>query len=519
MGTVPPTIEDLRRIAERYNLTLSDADLNSFVGLITPSMTSYDVVEHLYAELAPPVPHRRHALPKPEENPLNAWALYTELSTCDTGPLAGRRVVIKDSVAIGGVPMGNGSRSMRGFVPREDATTVRRLLDAGATIVGKGNCEDLCYSAGSHTSAAGPVRNPWDPARNAGGSSSGPAVLVATGEADLGLGSDQGGSIRVPAAFCGVVGHKPTHGLVPCTGAFAMDNTVDHLGPLTRTVRDAALMLGVLAGYDPLDPRQDSGLRVRDYLRHLDDGVRGLRVGLLTEGFDIPGLSESCVDDTVRNAAYALEQAGAQVVEISVPWHRTGLDVWKVIATEGIVWQMIDGNGLGRNWSGRYDPELVAHFGKGRAEHADAFSETVKMFMLNASYSLGKYHGAHYAMAQNLVPHLVKGYDTALAEVDVLVLPTVPHVAKPLPGPDASREEYVGAALAHVPNVAPFDASGHPATAVPAGLVDGLPVSMMIVAPHHRDDLGLRVARAVEASLGGFPPAPSTLAGTREHQP
>ncbi|MGO1051309.1 amidase [Crossiella sp. CA198] len=518
MGTVPPTIEDLRALAERYNLTLDDAALASFRGLMIPTLTSYDVVEKLYAEHAPPMPARNYAVPSPAENPLNAWQLYTELSTQAEGPLAGRRVVVKDNIAVAGVPMGNGSRSLQGFVPREDATVVRRLLDAGATIVGKGTCEDLCYSAGSHTAISGPVRNPWDPTRTSGGSSSGPAVLVATGEADLGLGGDQGGSIRIPAAFCGVVGHKPTYGLVPCTGAFSMDNTLDHLGPITRTVRDAALMLTALAGHDPDDPRQDASLRPRDYLKHLDDGVKGLRIGLLAEGFDIPGLSQACVDDSVRNAAYALEQAGARVSTISVPWHRTGMDVWKVIATDGIAWQMIEGNAIGRNWAGRYDPELIAHFGRGRAEHADAFSETVKLVTLNGGYTLGKYHGAHYGMAQNLVPHLIKGYDQALAEVDVLVLPTAPHVATPLPGPAASREEYVIAALGLVPNVAPFDASGHPAIAVPAGRVDGLPVSMMIVGPHHRDDLCLRVARAVETALGGFPPAPAhaPLAATRE---
>lgn len=168
-----------------------------------------------------------------------------------------------------GVPMMNGSRSVDGFVPRRDATVVRRLLDAGATIAGKSVCEDLCFSGASFTSQPGPVRNPWDESRNAGGSSSGSAALVATGEADLALSGDQGGSIRIPSSFCGIVGHKPTHGLVPYTGAFPIERTIDHLGPMARTVADTVLMLTVLAGVDGMDPRQPSDLdAVEELIAH-----------------------------------------------------------------------------------------------------------------------------------------------------------------------------------------------------------------------------------------------------------
>jgi amidase len=186
--------------------------------------------------------------------------------------------------------MMNGSRVVEGYVPRQDATVVTRLLDAGATIAGKAVCEDLCFSGGSHTSRTGPVHNPWDRSRTAGGSSSGSAALVAAGQVDLALGGDQAGSIRIPSAFCGTVGHKPTHGLVPYTGAFPIENTLDHLGPMARTVRDAALMLGVLAGPDGLDPRQRATPPALDFMSGLDAGVSGLRVGVVAEGFGFPGL-------------------------------------------------------------------------------------------------------------------------------------------------------------------------------------------------------------------------------------
>ncbi len=278
--------------------------------------------------------------------------------------------------------MMNGSAVVEGFVPRRDATVVTRLLDAGAIITGKAVCENLCFSGGSHTSATGPVRNPWDRSRSAGGSSSGSAALVAAGDADLALGGDQGGSIRIPASFCGVVGHKPTHGLVPYTGAFPIENTLDHLGPITRTVRDAALMLGVLAGPDGLDPRQrhdHAGQQDRDYLTGLDAGVAGLRIGVLKEGFGFPGLSAARRRRGGQAAAATLAAAGAKVSEVSVPWHSDAMHVWTVIATDGVVTQMIDGNGFGMNWPGRYDPELMDHYARGRREHADRLPETVKV--------------------------------------------------------------------------------------------------------------------------------------------
>ena len=157
-----------------------------------------------------------------------------------------------------------------------------RLLEAGATVTGKSVCEDLCFSGASHTSHTGPVRNPWDPSRTTGGSSSGSAALLAAGEVDLATGGDQGGSVRMPAAMSGIVGHKPTHGLVPYTGAFPIEATIDHLGPMTRTVADAALALGIMAGPDGLDPRQPDTIAPVDYLPRSQRGAEGLRVGVVT---------------------------------------------------------------------------------------------------------------------------------------------------------------------------------------------------------------------------------------------
>src|SRR5262249_21862582 len=227
----PPTKDDLAEIAGRYRLGLDSADVEAFRQIITAGLASYDAVERMYRASAPEPPDRSYQWPAAAANELGAWYVTTELRTGD-GPLAGRQVAIKDNIEVAGLPMMNGSATVEGFIRRRDATVVTRVLDAGATITGKAVCEDLCFSGGSHTSRTGPVLNPWDRTRSAGGSSSGSAALVAAGHVDMALGGDQGGSGRIPSAVCGTVGHKPTDGLGAYTRACPTENTIDPLGPI-----------------------------------------------------------------------------------------------------------------------------------------------------------------------------------------------------------------------------------------------------------------------------------------------
>jgi amidase len=509
MAVRPPDKEEVAGLARSYGMHLDDADLETYTMLAAGGLSSYDAVEELYAEIAPQPPADRAAT-RPDEasNPLGAWYVRTEIHGADEGPLAGRTVAVKDNVEVAGVPMMNGSHTLEGFVPSRDATVVSRLLAAGATVAGKAVCEDLCFSGGSHTSVTGPVRNPWDPSRTTGGSSSGSAALVASGAADLAIGGDQGGSIRMPAAFSGVVGHKPTHGLVPYTGAFPIELTLDHLGPITRTVADAAAMLDVLAGRDGLDPRQPADLVPEQYAAALTGDVAGLRVGVVAQGFGWAELSEPGVDDTVRAAAGRLGELGIEVVDVDLPWHRHALHVWNVIATDGAAVQMVEGNGYGHNWWGLYDPELIEHYGRQRRQVADRWSPTVTLVALAGRWSIEQMQGRHYAMARNLAFEVRRQYDRALADVDLLLMPTVPMVAPAIPAPDDPLEVQVARALEMIVNCAPFDVSGHPATSVPAGLSDGLPVGMMLVGQRFADAICLRVAHAFEQLVGGFPTAP-----------
>ena len=333
-----PTLEELARIAESYALRLTEEELASFQGMMGGMLASYAHIDELTEPTLPVrYPRTPGYRPQPEANPLGAWYWRTEITGASSGPLKGKTLAIKDNVCVAGVPMMNGSSVLEGYVPDIDATVVTRILDAGGTILGKAVCENFCFDGGSHTSDTGPVRNPHNPSHMAGGSSSGSAVLVATGEVDMAIGGDQGGSIRMPSGWSGIYGLKPTYGLVPYTGMCSIDQTVDHTGPMARTVRDVALLLEVIAGPDDIDHRQRANQLSEDYTQALSENVRGLRLGIVQEGFGWEGLSEPDVDASVKEAAHAYERLGATVKTVSIPWHRDGGDLLFAIYAEGIL--------------------------------------------------------------------------------------------------------------------------------------------------------------------------------------
>jgi amidase len=503
---VPPTIDELLEIAESFGLALSDDDLASFRGLILAALESWREVERMAEPALLPVKYPRTSgrRPSPEENPYNAWYWRCEITGAPEGPLAGKTVAIKDNVCVAGIPMMNGSATLEGYVPEVDATIVTRILDAGGTILGKAVCEDLCFSGGSFTPYTGPVLNPRDPARQAGGSSCGSAALVAAGEVDLATGGDQGGSIRIPSCWSGIVGHKPTYGLVPYTGVFPIELTLDHAGPMGANVRDVAVMLEVLAGRDGLDPRQPTEVPTERYSEALTGNLQGIRVGIVEEGFAWEGGSEPEVDEVVRDAAHRLEKAGATVTDISVPLHRKGIHIWNAVVVEGATELMVKGNAMGTNWKGFYTTSLLDNYAQGLKTRFNDLSETVKLVALLGEYMHRNYGGRHYAKGQNLAHMLRQAYDGALEQVDVLVMPTLPLRPTLIPPPDIPREEYVGRALEMIPNTAPFDVTGHPAITVPCQPQGTLPVGMMVIGRHFADGQVLRVAGAFEEQVGGF---------------
>ena len=376
------------------------------------------------------------------------------------------------------------------------AATAPRILRKPPLTELNSNCQILRFGAQPRRSDFLPQSHGY-PTRSAGGSSSGSAALVVAGGCDMAMGGDQGGSIRIPSSYCGAVGHKPTHGLVPYTGVFPIELTLDHTGPIARTAADAALLLETIAGPDGLDPRQPPGLRTEAYTKRLTGDARGLSVGIVNEGFGWPN-SEPDVDATVRQAAQRLSKAGATVSEVSIPLHRDGIHIWNAIAVEGATMLMVAGNSMGTNWQGHYTTSLLDFYGRSRRIRANDLSETVKLVILLGQYMQDNYQGRYYAKAQNLARTLRAAYDEALKGVDLLLMPTLPLKATLLPPPDASREVYVARALEMLNNTCPFDVTGHPAVTVPAGMSAGLPVGMMLIGRHWEDGTVLRAADAFQ---------------------
>jgi amidase len=493
-----PTIAQLRDIAKQCGLSLADADLESFRGLMAGSVGAYNIIDALPDEVPKVVyPRTPGHRPGPEENPRNAWYRKTSVKGAPGGKLKGKKIALKDNIMLAGVPMMNGAATLEGFIPEFDAPIVTRMLDEGAEIVGKTHCESFCLSGGSHTNATGPVHNPHKMGYSAGGSSSGSAVVVALGEADMAIGGDQGGSIRMPASFSGVYGMKPTWGLVPYTGIMPIEIFVDHTGPMTANVRDNALLLEVIAGDDGYDPRIKTP-KVHAYSTMLEGGLRGMRIGLVKEGFQQTG-AEQAVSDKVREAAKRLTDLGAKVEEISIPMHLLGPAIWTPIGTEGLTQTMMWGDGYGLSRSDLYSVSLM-DFHRGWRHRANEMSETTKLFLMLGTYVLNNHGPRYYGKAMNINRRLIAAYDQALAEHDLLLMPTTPMKATPLPQPGASREEYVQRALEMIPNTAPFDISHHPAMSLPCGMVDGLPIGLMLVGRHFDEPTIYRAAYAFEQS-------------------
>jgi amidase len=496
MAVKRPTPAQLHAVARDLGMTFTDEDVASFLALMQGSFGAYDAVDAM-PDYVPTVTYPRTPGRRPEgdENRHNAWYVKTTVKGAPTGKLAGKTIALKDNICLAGVPMMNGASTLRGYVPDLDATVVTRILDAGGTIAGKVHCEYFCFSGGSHTGAAGPVHNPHRMGFSAGGSSSGSAVVVALGEVDMALGGDQGGSIRIPSSFCGVCGMKPTHGLVPYTGIMPIELTLDHTGPMTRTVADNALLLEVLAGPDGLDPRQYAP-RTAEYTQALGQGVKGLKIGVVKEGFGYPH-SEQEVDAKVRKGAQLLGKLGATVEEISIPLHRAGPAIWTPIALEGATELMMKGNGMGTNWRGLFVTSLLDAHAAWR-QRADELSDTLKISMLLGHYFTKHYRGHFYAKAQNLSRKLRAAYDAELATCDLLLMPTLPIKATPLPPADAPRALSIQRAFEMIDNTAPFDATGHPAMSVPCGMADGLPVGLMLIGKHWDEATIYRAAQAFE---------------------
>jgi amidase len=503
-----PTPDQLQELSDRLALGLTRAEIDEFTELVDSALKAHDWLDDVDdSALRIPTGSRVGNRPAEPENPLGAWYWKAAINAGVDGPLSGKTVAVKDNICVAGIPMMNGTDLLEGYVPERDATVVSRVLAAGGTIAGKAVCEALCYSGLSHTSATGPVRNPFDLSRSSGGSSSGCAALLAAGEVDLAIGGDQGGSIRCPSSWCGVYGLKPTYGLVPYTGAFPLEMTIDHLGPMGRSSRDVAVLLDVLAGPDGLDPRQSASGGWRptgSYAETVEHGVRGVQLGVLEEGFGCES-SEGDVDSIVRAAASELAALGADVRSVSVPWHRHGGKIIHAIAAEGSTALLVHGEGAGSNWRGSYPADLIARYATARRAGGHMLPPMLKLQALVGEWMHETYYGTYYAKAQNISRRLTAAYDEALNAVDLLLLPTTPFKATELPTSELSAADSARHAHDTGPNTSPFNVTGHPAMSIPCGISNGLPVGLQIVGRHGDEGLILRVAHAFELNVFAAP--------------
>ncbi|PKY01558.1 amidase [Aspergillus campestris IBT 28561] len=538
------TPEYLHQLAARWGITIQPGDEeDSYLLLLQSAEAVHRQIanspDYLHPALSPTpsVSPRTFWKPSTKANPLNAWSHRCDIraSHPTSTLLRGRKVAMKDHISIAGLPTTAGLPASffahpNGYpISPIDAPVVRRVLEASGSIAGTATCEMYSASPLSFSAATGPVHNPWAHGFSAGGSSSGCGSLMGLNavpvtpsspsngdRADLAIGGDQGGSIRIPASYNGIYGLKPTHGLIPYTGALSLSPMIDHLGPMASSLPDIAVLLQVLAGYDGIDARMtpETPLRhaVKDYpalLAQPSQPQRPLRIALIRESFEVPGLSPQ-VRDTVRNAAHAFFPAHGEAVisEIDIPMHAEGPAIWTAAtrtsmgeyacaqSTPGYLSYGMPQLGT-LKWP--LDSEMYAA--------ATAKNPSVANLVFCGAYLSETFPGV-VGKAHRKVFELRAAYDRALEEYDVLVTPTAPTVAMRNlePGGNGRVMERVRAAVGVVANTCPFNASGHPALSVPCGFGVGdggerLPVGMQIVGRRWEDEIVLRAAAGFERGM------------------
>ncbi len=455
-------------------------------GLAAKEFTAQEIFDHYTAKI------RR------DNDALNAYLSVLDHDALrdvpDDGVLGGVPCAIKDNILIEGTIATAASKILKEYVSAYDATVIQKLRRAGASFLGKTNMDEFAMGSSTENSAFGPTKNPNDPTRVPGGSSGGSAAAVAADLAVFALGSDTGGSVRQPASFCGVVGLKPTYGRVSRHGLMAMTSSVDQIGPITKTVEDAASVLNIIAGHDRFDATtapQD----VPDFTHDLDRGVQGLRIGISSEFFG-RGLDDE-VEKRVRAAIEKLERAGARVVDVSLPHVAYALATYYIVVPCEVSANLARFDGIRYGHSSTHAESLLEVYTKSREE---GFGPEPKRRIMLGTYALSAgYYDAYYLKAQKVRALIKKDFDDVFTKVDILVGPTTPSVAFKL---GEKTSDPLAMYLEDIYTV-PANLAGLPAISVPCGKghISNMPVGLHIIGKQFDEITVLRTARAVEMTM------------------
>jgi aspartyl-tRNA(Asn)/glutamyl-tRNA(Gln) amidotransferase subunit A len=454
-------------------------------------ITASELVERFYGKIKAEDPDIHAYLTLCEDRALKQAQHIDDLASKGDPlpPLAGVPVGIKDVMVTKGVRTTAGSKILEKFIPPYDCTAVARIETAGAIVLGKMNCDEFAMGSSNENSAYGPVRNPRDKSRVPGGSSGGSAAAVAAGTVVATLGSDTGGSIRQPASFCGVVGLMPTYGRVSRYGLIAFASSLDHIGPLTKTVKDAAILLRVIAGRDPLDSTS-ADVPVPDYEADLMQSVAGLKIGVPKEYFG-EGLDPE-VREAVEAGISRLRAAGCEIIPISLPHTAYAIPTYYVIATAEASANLARFDGVRYGYRAKGVRTLTEMYRKSRDE---AFGTEVKRRIMLGTYALSSgYYDAYYLKAQRVRTLLTRDFEQAFQKVDAIVTPTAPTPAFKL---GEKSDDPLSMYLADIYTVT-ADLAGIPGISVPCGkTASGLPIGLQVLGRHFDESTVLRVAAAV----------------------
>lgn len=557
-------LDTLHDVAAKNNFKItSPTDQQAYLAVLQAADATAQLVQDLPDYIDPRLAlvatvggARTFRKPDPAKNSLNAWSHEAELKAEKplSDLLKGKTIAIKDNMSVGGLPYTCGmfpDTMKDGKIPLSviDASIVRRVLEAGGTIVGTTTCENYSLTPMSYTSSNGPVHNPWLKHHNTGGSTSGGACLLALRQArahgvpglgdagpdiDIQLGGDQAGSIRMPAGLSGVYGLKPTHGLVPYTGIAGLHPMIDYAGPMGNNIEDIAMMLTAIAGYDGLDPRMTPECPLRENVKQYHEELaafakispqpgKGLRIGIISESLTSPGTSQDVASIVETAAMKHFAAAGAEVSRVDVPMHLLGPAIWTAasrnhmasLTTAGRIPDILTHNLP--HFTPKWPPdqemmELLTHY-----------NPAVVNIILAQTFLTEKFPGPVQAKAHRHVFQLRAAYDKALEDFDVLITPTTQTVAPP--HPDMRREADGGSsvmdkmklAVGSTNNTCPFNVSGHPGLSVPCGWAKSqngagwLPVGMQIVGKRWDDITVLKAAKAFELGGGGLPKWPGAI--------